>query len=351
MMSPGCDVGAGQHFVALDRADAKAGEVIIARGVHAGHFGGFAADQRAAGLAAALGDRRDDRGGDGVVELSGRVIIEEEQRLGALDDEVVGAHRDEIDADAVVTAGVDRQLELGPDAVIGGDQQGIGVARRLEVEEAAESAELGVGAGPCGRAGERADRLHQRISGVDRHAGIGISQGLLAHSRSGPRRDKPLGFPRRCRQKAERMLAPPLRRPHSAAARRPWGFRRALRAARNRRPRHPAARQLGNARYRRHPRRRRRPPTRNRRAMPAGASPSARASARCGPRCTMRRSIRRRTFPTGRSTRSSARSMSSARRSARTAISPTSASCSTARAPRRSSELRAARSSARSRCC
>ena len=30
------------------------------------------------------------------------IIIEEEERLGALDDEVVDAHRDEIDADAVV---------------------------------------------------------------------------------------------------------------------------------------------------------------------------------------------------------------------------------------------------------
>ena len=80
------------------------------------------------------------------------------------------------------------------------------------------------------------------------------------------------------------------------------------------------------------------------RAMPAGASPSARASGRCGRRCTMRRSTRRPTCPTGRSTRSSARSTSSARRSGPTATSPTSASCSTARAPRRSSASRAARS-------
>ena len=84
-----------------------------------------------------------------------------------------------------MTAGLDRQLELGADAVVGRDQQRVGIARRLEVEQAAESAELGVRAGPRGRAGERADRLDQRIAGVDRHAGIGIGQGLLAHLRAG----------------------------------------------------------------------------------------------------------------------------------------------------------------------
>ena len=109
MTSPRLDGGAGQHLVALDRADAEAGEVVIAGRVHARHLRGLAADQRAAGLAAALGDRCDHRCGDVVVELPGRVIIEEEQWLGALDDEVVGAHRDEVDADAVVAAGLDRR--------------------------------------------------------------------------------------------------------------------------------------------------------------------------------------------------------------------------------------------------
>ena len=110
-----------------------------------------------------------------LVELPGRVIIEEEQRLGALDDEVVGAHRDEVDADAVVTPGFDRELELGADAIVGGDEQRVGIAGCLEVEEAAESAEFGIRTGPRGRAREGSDRLHQRIAGLDRHAGIGIS--------------------------------------------------------------------------------------------------------------------------------------------------------------------------------
>ena len=79
--------------------------------------------------------------GDRIVELRAGEIIEEEERLGALHDQIVGAHRDEVDADPVMPAAVDRELELGADAVIGGDQQRILVARRLGIEEAAEPAQ------------------------------------------------------------------------------------------------------------------------------------------------------------------------------------------------------------------
>ena len=108
--------------------------------------------------------------GDPVVELAGGEIVEEEQRLGALHDQVVGAHRHEVDADGVVPAGLDRELELGADPIVGRDQQGICVARRLGIEEPAEAADLGVGAGPPRRPDQRPDRLDQRVAGVDRNA-------------------------------------------------------------------------------------------------------------------------------------------------------------------------------------
>jgi hypothetical protein len=146
----GRDPVPGQRLAALDRADAEAGEVVIALRIHARHLGRLAADQRAARLAAAHGDRGDHPLGDLRIEPPAGEIIEEEERLGALDDQVVGAHRDEVDADTVVPAALDGELELGADAVIGGDQQGVAVARRLEVEEAAEAAQRRVRAGPCG---------------------------------------------------------------------------------------------------------------------------------------------------------------------------------------------------------
>ena len=111
------------------------------------------------------------------IELAGGEVVEEEERLGALHDQVVDAHGDEVDADRVEDAGVDGDLELGADAVGGGDQDRVAEARRLQVEQAAEAADLGVGAGPAGRAHQRLDRLDQRVAGVDIDAGIGVGDG------------------------------------------------------------------------------------------------------------------------------------------------------------------------------
>ena len=125
---------------------AKPREVVVAVLVEAGHFGGFAADQRAAGFPAAFGDAGDDGGGRLRIELAAGEIVQKEQRLGALHHEVVDRHRHQIDADAAMQAGLDRDLDLGADAVGGRDQDRVLEAGRLEVEQSAEAADFGVGA-------------------------------------------------------------------------------------------------------------------------------------------------------------------------------------------------------------
>ena len=175
---PRRDLVAGQLRATLDRADAEAGKVVVAVGIHAGHFGSLAADQRAAGRFAALGDARNHALRNPAFELAGGEIIEEKQRFGALHDQIIDAHRDEVDADAVVPVVVDRQLELGSDPVIGRDQQRIGIARRLRIEESPEAAQLAVGTGAGGRLDQRPDRLDQRVSGLDRHPRLGVGVAL-----------------------------------------------------------------------------------------------------------------------------------------------------------------------------
>ena len=76
--------------------------------------------------------------------------------------------------DAIVAAAVDGELQFGADAVIGRDQQRVRVARRLQIEEAAESAERRVRPGACRRFRQRADRLYQGIARRDRDAGLGV---------------------------------------------------------------------------------------------------------------------------------------------------------------------------------
>src|SRR3546814_14441728 len=69
------------------------------------------ADLGAAGLAAAGGDAGDHVAGNRHLQLAGGVVVEEHHRRRTLDHQVVDAHRHEIDADAVVPAGVDRSEE------------------------------------------------------------------------------------------------------------------------------------------------------------------------------------------------------------------------------------------------
>ena len=109
------------------------------------------------------------------VELAGGVIVEKEQRLGALHHDVVDAHRDQILADAVKAPRLDGDLELGADAVGGGDQQRVLETGRLEVEQPAKAAQVRVRAGAARVAfAAGRDALDQRLAGVDVHARVFI---------------------------------------------------------------------------------------------------------------------------------------------------------------------------------
>ena len=76
-------------------------QVVLARGVEVRQLGDLAADQRAAGLAAPAAIPRTTvstrRGHAGDPD-----VVQEHERLGAVDQEVVDAHRDQVDPDGVV---------------------------------------------------------------------------------------------------------------------------------------------------------------------------------------------------------------------------------------------------------
>lgn len=95
-----------------------------------------------------------------------------------MNDEVVDAHGDEIDTDRVMQAAVDRELDLGADAVIRGNEDRIDEAGRLQIEEAAETADFRIGAWPPRRPHERLDRLDHRIAGINADARLGIGKPL-----------------------------------------------------------------------------------------------------------------------------------------------------------------------------
>ena len=96
----------------LDDPDAEPREVERVFGHHAGVLRRLAAEQRAPRPSAALGDPRDDRGHALGVDRANGEIVEEEQGFGAGADDIVGAHRHQVDTDGVEPARAPRDLEL-----------------------------------------------------------------------------------------------------------------------------------------------------------------------------------------------------------------------------------------------
>ena len=169
------DIAPRQQLRARHRPDGKSGKIVVTALIDAGHFRGLAADQSTACLPARGGDARDHHRPDLRIELAAGKIVEEEQRLGPLHHQVVHRHRHEVDADRVVTRGLDCDLDLGADAIGRRDQNGIGVAGGLEIEQAAEAADFGVCARPSGPPHQRLDQIDHAVAGIDIDAGSRVA--------------------------------------------------------------------------------------------------------------------------------------------------------------------------------
>ena len=170
------DTAAVDDAILFDDADAKAGEVEIARLVDARHFRGFAADQGAAGLLAAGGDTADDLFGLRDLEPPGRIVVEKKECLGAKYRDISRAHRHQIDTDAIDPVKVDRKPQLGADAVGSRHQQWIAVALQRQFEQSTEAADAADAALAPRGLDRRFDAFHQLITGIDIDARIAIAQ-------------------------------------------------------------------------------------------------------------------------------------------------------------------------------
>jgi hypothetical protein len=174
----GFERAAIDDLVFVDHADAEAGQVVLALGVEAGQLGGFAADEGAAGLLAAVGDARDDLLGDADFQVAGGEVVEEEQGLGAAHDQVVGVHGHQVDAHGVVLVQHERELELGAHAVGARHQQRVLVALG-QAAQAGEAAQVGQHLGAHGALDVALDALDQGVARVDVDTGVAVGKTLL----------------------------------------------------------------------------------------------------------------------------------------------------------------------------
>ena len=172
-LSPGRISFPLEDVLALDHADAEAGQVVVPRLVEVGQDRRLAAQQRALGLDAAVADALDDLAGQRGVVAAHRHVVEEEERLGPGAEAVVDRHRDQVDPHRGVPAGGEGQLQLGADAVGRGDQDRVAIAPRQEPDLVVEPEEPRESARPVEHprrvrpAEQRGELAHRLLVGVE----------------------------------------------------------------------------------------------------------------------------------------------------------------------------------------
>ena len=170
----GLDALAGQKIFALDGANDKAREIVFAGRIEAGHLRGFAADEGAAGFAAGEAHAFDELLDNLRIELAHREVVEEKERLRALDENVIDAVIHEVAADGGMNSHGHGDFEFCAYAVRAGDQHGLFPLFPVEREERAEAADAAEHAGSKGAAGVVADSLLRVVGDGDIDSGIGV---------------------------------------------------------------------------------------------------------------------------------------------------------------------------------
>ncbi len=161
---------------AIDDADEEADEVELPLGVDARHLGGLAAEERGAHRPAGLGQSRQQILEHRGVEVAGGHVVQEEERLRALDQGVVDAVVHDVVADAPDPSRLERQPGLRAHAVVGSDEDGLLVALEAGVEEPAESPDLVQDAGREGRLHDLGDPREGTVLLVDVDAGVPVGE-------------------------------------------------------------------------------------------------------------------------------------------------------------------------------
>lgn len=175
------DAVARLHLAAVDQAfffhnsNAESGHIEVTVLVDAWHFRRLPADECRPGQLTAHGDSLDDLRCLIRIEMAAGIVIEKEQWFRSLDQEIIDAHRHEIDTDGVVLIGRDGQPQLGTNAIRSGNQNRMPVAPKWQFEQSAETAQPAHNFAAPGHLGERFDLFNETVAGINIDAGLLIT--------------------------------------------------------------------------------------------------------------------------------------------------------------------------------
>ena len=165
-----------EDAVLLHDAHGESRKIVVVAAVHPGHLGGFAAGQGATRQLAALGDAPDDGFGKVDVEASGGEIVQEVEWFGAGDEDIVDAHRHQVDADGVVAIQGGSQFQFRADTVRSGDQHRVPVPCQGQLEQGAEAADGAQHSRSVRLPRRRTDPADEFVAGFDMHAAVSVAQ-------------------------------------------------------------------------------------------------------------------------------------------------------------------------------
>ena len=174
----GLHIFAGEDQGLFHHAHRKTRQVVFASGVHAGHLGGFAANQRTARQLTTLGNAAHHRRGGVHIQLAAGKVIEEKQRFRALHQHIVDAHGHQINAHGVVHIPFKSQLKFGAHAIGAADQDRFFVVFRY-FKQCAKAANTRQHALAHGFFGQGFDAFDQRITSVNVNASVFVGKGSV----------------------------------------------------------------------------------------------------------------------------------------------------------------------------
>ena len=136
--------------------------------VEARHLCSFAAHQRHPRLRATLRDSLYDRDCEALIEFAAADVVEEKEWPRVVADDVVHAHRDAIDADRMVAAGRERNLQFRADPVSACDQhRRAHFTRAVKPDNRAESSNSLEHVRALGRGRQPAEKRDEPLLEVD----------------------------------------------------------------------------------------------------------------------------------------------------------------------------------------